>query len=85
MKDSTETTLPAPLLTENQAAELLQLTPRALQAWRYQGRGPRYVKISARAIRYQLDDLQEWIAKRLRRSTSDPGHDSDSCSSGAGR
>ena len=73
MKDSTETTLPAPLLTENQAAELLQLTPRALQAWRYQGRGPRYVKISARAIRYQLDDLQKWIAKRLRRSTSDPG------------
>lgn len=65
--------LPAPLLTETQAAEILQLTPRALQAWRYQGRGPRFVKISARAVRYRLDDLEEWIETRLRRSTSDPG------------
>lgn len=66
------------LLTEDQAAELLQLTPRTLQAWRYQGRGPRFVKISARAVRYQLPDLQSWIAERLRRSTSDPGPALDS-------
>ena len=65
--------LPAPLLTEIQAAEILQLTPRALQAWRYQGRGPRFVKISARAVRYRLDDVEAWIENRLRRSTSDPG------------
>lgn len=85
MKNNTADPNHAPmkvLLTETQAAELLQLTPRALQAWRYQGRGPRFVKISARAIRYQLDDLQDWITNRLRRSTSDPGPGADGVSRG---
>lgn len=63
----------APLLTEAEAAAYLSLTKRALQAWRYQGRGPHFVKISARAVRYRLEDLQEWVGDRLRRSTSDPG------------
>ncbi len=62
-----------PLLTEVQAAKLLSLTPRALQAWRYQGRGPQFVKISARAIRYRPEDLEAWIEAQLRSSTSDPG------------
>lgn len=62
-----------PLLTENQAADYLQLTPRALQAWRYKGFGPRFVKISARAVRYRQEDLECWVESRLRLSTSDPG------------
>ena len=74
---TTTTTSPrqplAPLLTEAEAARYLNLTNRALQAWRYQGRGPRFVKISARAIRYRLEDLESWVEGRLRRSTSDPG------------
>lgn len=68
-----QSNLQTPLLTETDAAELLQLTPRALQAWRYQGRGPRFVKISARAVRYRREDLEQWIRHRLRSSTSDPG------------
>ncbi|MCA9646081.1 MAG: helix-turn-helix domain-containing protein [Acidobacteria bacterium] len=67
--------LPAPLLTEVEAATYLNLTRRALQAWRYQGRGPKYVKISARAVRYRVEDLQHWVETRLRTSTSDPGHE----------
>ena len=63
----------APLLTEPEAAAYLKLTPRALQAWRYQGRGPQFVKISARAVRYRPEDLEGWIQARLRTSTSDPG------------
>ena len=63
----------SPLLTETEAAEYLSLTKRALQAWRCQGRGPRFVKISARAVRYRLEDLEGWVEGRLRRSTSDPG------------
>lgn len=66
-------THPSPLMTETQAAEYLSLTNRALQAWRCQGRGPRFVKISARAVRYRLEDLERWVEERLRRSTSDPG------------
>jgi predicted DNA-binding transcriptional regulator AlpA len=64
---------PAPLLTEEDAAAYLKLTRRALQAWRYQGRGPRFVKISARAVRYRPEDLERWIETRLRTSTVDPG------------
>lgn len=64
---------PAPLLTETEAAQYLSLTKRALQAWRCQGRGPRFVKVSARAIRYRLSDLETWVEGRLRRSTSDSG------------
>ena len=48
------------LLTERQAADSLQLTPRCLQAWRTQRRGPRFVRISARAVRFRLSDLMEW-------------------------
>ncbi len=65
----------SPLLTEAEAAEYLKLTCRALQAWRYKGRGPQYVKISSRAVRYRLEDLEGWIENRLRSSTSDPGPD----------
>lgn len=65
---------PTTLLTEQDAASYLQLTCRALQAWRYQGRGPQFVKISARAVRYRLEDLETWVETRLRSSTSDPGH-----------
>jgi excisionase family DNA binding protein len=48
------------LLTEVQAAELLNLSVRTLQAWRSQGRGPRFVR-AGRAVRYRLADLIKWI------------------------
>lgn len=61
------------LLTEKQTAEYLQLTPRFLQARRYRGNGPPFIRISSRAIRYRLADLEEWINNRIRTSTSDQG------------
>lgn len=61
------------LMTEDQTAQYLQFTPRALQKWRLDGSGPKYVKISGRAVRYRKQDLDEWIEHRIRRSTSDPG------------
>jgi hypothetical protein len=62
---------PVALLTEADAAAYLRLTRRALQAWRYQGRGPRFVKISRRAVRYRIDDLEAFVEACLRNSTSD--------------
>jgi len=62
----------ARLLTERQAAETLGLSMRTLQAWRYQGEGPVFVKVG-RAVRYDPTDLNAWIAGRRRRSTSDNG------------
>jgi len=60
------------LLTERQAADFLGVTARCLQAWRYRGGGPKFVRISSRCIRYRQSDLREWIEARLR---SDTGED----------
>ncbi len=59
------------LLNERQAAKLLSVSPRALQKWRSNGRGPLFVRISARCIRYRPRDLATWATDRIRRSTSD--------------
>ncbi len=63
------------LLTEKQAADYLQLTPRCLQAWRYRGEGPRFTKISGRCIRYVRSDIDQWIEARKHQSTSENSHD----------
>ncbi|MCZ7587162.1 MAG: helix-turn-helix domain-containing protein [Deltaproteobacteria bacterium] len=60
------------LLREDAAADRLGMTTRALQAWRVNGRGPRFIRISARAVRYDPRDLDDWIEARRVRSTSDP-------------
>ena len=64
---------PDVLLTEDDAARILNLTNRALQAWRVTGRGPVYLRISGRCIRYRRSDIEAWLAGCVRRSTSDPG------------
>jgi len=59
------------LLCEKRAAELLGFTPRFLQSRRMRGDGPQYVRISQRAIRYRVTDLEKWVEQRLEQSTSD--------------
>jgi predicted DNA-binding transcriptional regulator AlpA len=61
------------LLTEDEAADLIGFTARFLQERRHRGGGPKFVKVSARAVRYRPADLNEWAAERVRTSTSDPG------------
>jgi predicted DNA-binding transcriptional regulator AlpA len=60
-----------PLLTEQDASERLGLSVRTLQKWRLQGSGPRFIKLGA-AVRYDPTDLDEYIERGRRRSTSDP-------------
>jgi predicted DNA-binding transcriptional regulator AlpA len=64
---------PTILLDERAAAAALGLTPRTLQGWRHRGDGPPHVRISARCVRYRVEDLNAWAAQRVRTSTSDPG------------
>ena len=64
---------PLALLTEAEAARLLKFTPRFLQARRVRGDGPKFLKISARAVRYRRIDLLEWERSLVRTSTSDRG------------
>lgn len=54
------------LLTEAQAARLLQLSIYTLQAWRARCYGPPHVKLSPRGgVRYRRGDLRLWIESRL--------------------
>jgi predicted DNA-binding transcriptional regulator AlpA len=48
------------LLDEAQAAELLSLSSRTLQAWRLNGSGPSFVR-AGRAVRYRRRDLLAWM------------------------
>lgn len=50
------------LLTEKMVSEMLGLKPRTLQQWRFVGRGPKYIKLSERVIRYKWSDVQDWVA-----------------------
>jgi hypothetical protein len=54
---------------EKAAAELLDLSPRKLQLMRQRGDGPRFVRVSARCIRYRLGDLEAWQESRLATNT----------------
>jgi predicted DNA-binding transcriptional regulator AlpA len=47
-------------LTEKQAARLLSMSHRTLQAWRRIGGGPSFIKLG-RAVRYRRRDLIAWI------------------------
>jgi len=59
------------LVNENEAASFIGYTIRALQGWRVKGGGPRFVRVSARSIRYRRRDLIEWAEERLKASTSE--------------
>jgi len=48
------------LLTEVEAADLLRLSVRTLQAWRIRIAGPAFVQVG-RAVRYRRRDLITWI------------------------
>ena len=61
------------LLDEKQAATLLNVSVKSLQAWRYRGGGPKFVKIGRRLVRYAVDDLEAFVVASKRTSTSDTG------------
>jgi hypothetical protein len=62
----TAATLCSDLLTPSQAAEYIGgVKPQTLAVWRMQGRGPRFVKVSGRHVRYRVRDLDEFLAARV--------------------
>ncbi len=58
------------LMKEDIAADFFDVTKRAMQNWRCSGKGPKFVRISSRCIRYRKRDLCEWAEKLLRQNTS---------------
>lgn len=67
---------PTELLTTEEAAKYLRLSPRTLERYRVTGEGPRFLKVG-RLVFYRQSDLDEWLKNKSRGSTSDPGPDSD--------
>ena len=61
------------LLGEREAASRLGVSVKFLQTRRWKGGGPRYVKLSAKCIKYRPSDLASFCEERLRTSTSDSG------------
>lgn len=49
-------------LTEKEAAEILKVSPKTLQCWRWMRKGPAYVRY-IRAIRYLPADLAAYQEK----------------------
>ncbi len=50
------------ILNERTVADVLSISPKTLQAWRQQKRGPNYVKMG-RAIGYREADIDAWLRK----------------------
>jgi hypothetical protein len=59
-----------------QAAFYLTLSPRTLEKMRQRGHGPRYRKHGG-VVRYHVDDLAEWSARRTKIRTTDARENGD--------
>ena len=57
-------------LTQDEAAELLRISPRTLERHRVAGTGPRFVKAGRRVL-YRRSDLDAWTDANTFASTSE--------------
>lgn len=60
------------LMTTEEAAARLGLAAKTLEAWRFQGKGPRFCKLG-RAVRYRKLDVERFLERSVRCSTADNG------------
>lgn len=61
------------LLTTKEAANYLRLAKVTLERFRLTGSGPAFCKMGDKAVRYRPEDLDDWLASCVRKSTSDQG------------
>ena len=57
-----------------EAARFLSLSGRTLEKHRTYGTGPRYSKVGGRVV-YRIDDLQAWVTRGAKASTSEESED----------
>lgn len=63
---------PVKYLSAEETAEHIRMSPSWLAKSRLTGEGPPFIK-AGRAVLYDVEDVDLWMAKRKRRSTSDLG------------
>lgn len=71
--DSERGTKPRRVLRRTDAAKYLGLSVRTLERFATVGGGPRFVRLSASATGYTIEDLDEWLKARTFASTSEEG------------
>lgn len=59
-------------LTTEKLAEFLNISIQTLNKWRWEGKGPRFVKLGSRVV-YDLADVETYVAAQVRQSTTDKG------------
>lgn len=52
-------------LHQVELAERWRISPRTLERWRWEGKGPRYLKLGGRVV-YRLEDIEAFEAEKLR-------------------
>jgi len=52
------------LLTKEEVAGYLQISPRTIESWVWRGKIP-HIKIG-RCVRFDLDQIQEWLKAKTR-------------------
>ncbi len=57
------------LLDDEKLSSVLDVSVGTLANWRYQGRGPRFVKVG-RHVRYRRSDVEDWLERNARESTA---------------
>lgn len=51
-------------ITPKKTAEILQVKDRTLEQWRLYGKGPPYIRVSRRCIRYDEQAVRQWMEAR---------------------
>lgn len=60
------------LMTASDLSDYLGVPTGTLANWRYQGRGPAFVRLG-RHVRYRADDVFDWISGQVSDATSPRG------------
>lgn len=61
-------------LTTEKLAEFLNISTQTLNKWRWEGKGPRFIKLGSRVV-YDMADVEAYIASQVRSSTTSSGRD----------
>jgi predicted DNA-binding transcriptional regulator AlpA len=59
-------------LNQLELAHRWAISPRTLERWRWQGEGPRFIKIGGRVV-YRVEDIEAYEAERAANSTLPAG------------
>ena len=66
-----------PLLSLNEAAEVMGIAAGTLRTWRTQGRGPVGFKVGGRRVMYRREAVEAWLAEQEAATASNSSRPQD--------